>query len=111
MDAILNFTQYVINALLGLIIFVVLAYIILTWLVSFDVVNLRNRFVYSVSRALDAIALPILAPFRRLLPAMGGLDFSPILFFIVAEGIKIYLIPPFFAWLHGLVAGGGAPPA
>ena len=108
MDAILNFVEFVINALLTLIIWIIVAYAILSWLISFDIVNLRNRFVYRASHFLDSVARPILAPFRRLLPAMGGLDFSPIILFILIGGMQRYLIPPFFAWLHGLV-GAGAP--
>jgi YggT family protein len=110
MDAILNFIEFVVQALLSLIIWIIVAYAILSWLISFDIVNLRNRFVYRASHFLEAVARPILAPFRRLLPNMGGLDFSPILLFILIGGVQRYLIPPFFAWLHGLVAGGGAAP-
>ncbi|HEY5072649.1 MAG TPA: YggT family protein [Caulobacteraceae bacterium] len=107
MDAILNFTEFVIQSLLTLIIWIVIAYAILSWLISFEIVNLRNRFVYRASRFLDGIATPLLRPFRRFLPNLGGLDFSPILLFIIIGGLQRYLIPPLFAWLHGLVGGGG----
>jgi YggT family protein len=52
------------------------------------------------------MALPLLRPFRRFLPSFGGLDFSPIILIILIEGLKMYIIPPLFAWLHGLVGGG-----
>ncbi|MEO8812574.1 MAG: YggT family protein [Caulobacteraceae bacterium] len=108
MDAILNFLEFVIQALLTLIVWAVVAYAILSWLVAFNVVNLRNRFVYSVSRFLDGVVTPILRPIQRFLPSLGGIDFSPIILFILIGGAQRYLIPPLFAWLHGLVGGGGA---
>jgi YggT family protein len=106
MDAILNFTEFVIQALLSLVVWIVVVYVIVTWLVSFDIVNLRNRLVYRLSHLLEAMALPLLRPFRRFLPSFGGLDFSPIILIILIEGLKMYIIPPLFAWLHGLVGGG-----
>ena len=107
MDAILNFLEFVINALLTLVIWIVVAYAILSWLVSFDIVNLRNRFVYRASQFLEGVARPILAPFRRLLPTMGGLDFSPIILFIIIGGVQRYLLPALFAWLHTVLGSGG----
>ena len=106
MDAILNFTEFVIQALLSLVVWIVVVYVIVTWLISFDIVNLRNRLVYRLSHLLEAMALPLLRPFRRFLPSFGGLDFSPIILIILIEGLKMYIIPPLFAWLHGLVGGG-----
>jgi YggT family protein len=108
MDAILNFLEFIIQTLLSLIVWVIVAYAILSWLISFEIINLRNRFVYRISRFLEAVANPLLRPFRRILPTMGGLDFSPIILFVVIGGAQRYLIPPLFAWLHSLV---GAPAA
>jgi YggT family protein len=107
-DALLNFSEYIIQALLSLIVWVVIAYAVLSWLIAFQVVNLRNPLVYRASRFLEAVVTPMLAPFRRILPNFGGMDFSPIVLFILIGGIQRYLIPPFFAWLHGLVGGPGA---
>lgn len=107
MIPILNFLEAVILALLGLLLFVVIVYAILSWLIAFNVVNMRNRFVYQLSRGIEAIALPILRPFQRILPNFGGMDFSPILLFIVVGAARTYLIPPFFDWLRSLVAGPG----
>jgi len=98
----------VIQALLTLIVWVVIAYAILSWLISFDIVNLRNRIVSQLSRFLEGVATPLLRPFRRFLPNLGGLDFSPLILLIIVVGLQRYIIPPLFAWLHGLT-GGGVP--
>ena len=102
MNAILDFLQYLINVALQLMIWIVIAYAIMSWLVAFDVINLRNRTVYRISTLLDSIARPILAPFRRFIPPMGGLDLGPLVFIVLAVGVENYLLPPLFGWLHML---------
>jgi YggT family protein len=106
MDALLYYTEFVVQALISLLIWIVIIYVILSWLISFDAVNMRNRFVYRIAHLLDSVATPLLRPFRRILPGMGGLDFSPILFVVLVGGAQRFLIPALFGWLHGLVNGG-----
>jgi YggT family protein len=107
MNAILDFVEYLISWALQLMIWIVVAWAILSWLVGFQVVNLRNRFVYQASRILDSLARPILAPIQRLLPPMGGMDFSPLVFIVVVAGIQRFLMPALFNWLHMLASPGG----
>lgn len=57
--------------------------IIMSWLISFNVINTRNDFVASVWRVLNAITEPILKPIRRIIPPVGGLDLSPIVVFVI----------------------------
>lgn len=53
-------------------------FIILGWLVQFNVINSSNRFVYLVMDFLYRATEPLLRPIRNLLPNLGGLDISPI---------------------------------
>jgi YggT family protein len=108
MVAILQFIDFIVSNLLELIMWIVVAYVVLTWLVSFQIVNLRNRIVYSISRFLEAVANPLLRPIRRVIPALGGLDFSPIVLFLLIQGTLMYLLPALFGWLEGLASGGVA---
>ena len=62
---------------------VVLATIILSWLIAFNVINTRNQFVNSVWRVLNQITEPILKPIRRIIPPVGGLDLSPLIVFVI----------------------------
>jgi len=103
MNAILDFVQYLVDFALEVVIWIVIAYAVLSWLVAFNVVNMRNRFVYQATRVLDSLARPLLAPFKRLLPSMGGMDFSPVILMVLVIGVERYLVPAFFGWLHGLV--------
>ncbi|MEO7027002.1 MAG: YggT family protein [Caulobacteraceae bacterium] len=103
MIAILNFVQFLVRNGLELLIWIIVAYAVLSWLMAFNVVNLRHPVVYRISRVLEGVVTPVLAPFRRVLPSFGGLDFSPIILFILIGGAQRYLIPPLFDWLRGLV--------
>lgn len=69
--------------LLQLVIWVIIAQAILSWLVAFNVVNTQNRFVRSVLTGLDRILNPVLRPIRNLLPDMGGIDLSPLVLILV----------------------------
>jgi len=57
---------------------IVIANIILTWLVGFQVLNIRQPLVHQIYYGIKRIMDPIYAPIRRILPPMGGLDFAPL---------------------------------
>ena len=99
------FARDVVDILVQLVVIVVIAYAVVSWLVVFNVINMRNRYVYSASRYLEMCVKPILRPIQRVLPTMGGMDFSPIVVLIFLPLINQDLLHPFFAWLI-LQAGG-----
>lgn len=68
-----------IDIILGLYVWVLLFSIIMSWLISFSVLNTSNRFVYVVSDFLYKLTEPALRPIRRFMPNFGGLDISPII--------------------------------
>ena len=57
--------------------------IILSWLATFNVINTSNRFVYTVLDVTFKLTDPFLNPIRRFLPNIAGLDFSPIVLFLI----------------------------
>ena len=59
--------------------FVVLAHLIMSWLVNFQVLNLRQPLVYQVWSGLNRLLEPLYGPIRRMLPNLGGIDLSPLL--------------------------------
>ncbi len=67
-----------IDTIIRIYIWLLIASVVLSWLVSFNVINTRNRFVYVVGDFLHRATEPVLRPVRNLLPNMGGLDISPI---------------------------------
>ena len=62
--------------------YVLLAMVILSWLVAFNVVNRSNTYVRQIGYALERLTEPALRPIRRFLPDMGGIDISPIVLLI-----------------------------
>ena len=59
--------------------FIVIANIIMTWLVAFQVLNIRQPLVYQIYNGLTRIMDPIYRPLRKIIPPMGGLDFAPLI--------------------------------
>jgi YggT family protein len=72
----------IISYLIQIIQVVVIVQFVLSLLITFNVVNMHNNFVESLWRALNAILDPILNPIRRIMPATGGIDFSPMVLII-----------------------------
>ena len=80
---------FLFNSLLDLAIFVVIASAILSWLVAFDVLNVRNPNVYKIASFLERLTDPMLAPIRRFIPNLGGIDISPVILILLLQALKI----------------------
>jgi YggT family protein len=66
--------------------------VVASWLVSFNVINTRNRFVHVVIDILNRITDPVLRPIRRILPNLGGLDLSPVVLFLLIWFVQNLLL-------------------
>ncbi|MBI1418861.1 MAG: YggT family protein [Limimaricola sp.] len=78
--------------LLGVARFFIFAHFIMSWLISFQVLNVRQPFVSQVWYGLQRMLDPIYNPIRRVLPNMGGIDLSPIVALLGIEVIRIVLM-------------------
>ncbi len=78
----------ILSWLVGLAELLVVIAVVISWLVSFDVINIRNRTVYQIVNALEQVTGRLLYPIHRFVPSFGGLDISPLIFFILAEVLK-----------------------
>jgi YggT family protein len=96
-DVILFFRDLV-DGLLWLIIWIMVANAVMSWLIFFDVVNLRNRVMRQVAEFLDRITRPLLRPFRRVVPPFGGVDITPLIYFLVIPPLIQWIINPAFDW-------------
>jgi YggT family protein len=80
--------------------YVVIAAVILSWLIAFNVVNTYNGVVRSIVTAVNALTEPVLRPIRQMLPSFGGLDISPIVLFLaiflIQRIIVQYIYPNVF---------------
>jgi len=88
-----------VNLLVSLYVWTMLAYVLSSWLIAFRIVNPYQPFVRMIMQALSALHDPILEPIRRwqyrLIPNLGGLDLSPIVALIVVEFLIAPLIRSF----------------
>ena len=80
---------WLVNTVIGAYIWVVIASAVLSWLVVFNVINVRNQFVYQIVRFLDAITDPPLRLIRRVIPLIGGIDVSPIVLIFALQFLLI----------------------
>ena len=96
-----SFLYFIVGTLIDLVILAMVVNAILSWLIAFDVVNMRNRFIYQFSRFLDAVTRPLLRPVQRIIPPFGGVDITPVIVIIVLIGIRRYLLPLIFGPIVG----------
>ena len=79
---------------------IVIANVIISWLVSFNVLNTQNRFVYSILELTYRLTDPFLNKIRRFLPNLGTLDISPIILLVLIWFLQtcmyLYLAPIIF---------------
>jgi YggT family protein len=83
----------IIDYLLTLLFYVIMAQVIISWLFAFNVINHSNDFVRQIVRALDTITEPLYRPIRRILPDFGGLDFSPLVVLVVIQILQRIVLP------------------
>ena len=71
---------------------IVLAHFIMSWLINFQVLNLRQPLVAQAWGAFNRLLQPLYDQVRRVLPATSGLDFAPLLVLLVIYGLRIVLV-------------------
>jgi YggT family protein len=92
-----------IDLVLNVIIIIIIAQVIVSWLLAFNILNMSNQFVATIANALYQITDPLLRPLRAFIPNMGGLDISPIVLFLAIYFIRLVILYP----LMRQVAMGG----
>jgi YggT family protein len=79
--------------------FFVIAHFIMSWLIRFEVLNIRQEFVGQVWYGLERILEPVYGRIRRIMPDLGGIDLSPIVVLIGIEILRIFLINNMMAFV------------
>tara|TARA_B100000579_G_scaffold114995_1_gene92135 strand:+ start:784 stop:1074 length:291 start_codon:yes stop_codon:yes gene_type:complete len=91
---------YLVLQILKIYSYVIIANVVISWLVAFNVLNTSNRFVYSVLDFTYRLTEPILNKIRRFLPNLGAFDISPIilllLIWFIEMCMKLYIAPIIF---------------
>jgi len=93
----MNFPQSIlihfVGPILGLLMFVMIIYMAFSWLIAFNIVNLRNPAMAQIHDLVRRIVEPILTPLRRIIPPMGGLDMAFLIAFLGLLWAKDWLVP------------------
>jgi YggT family protein len=80
--------------------YVVIAAVILSWLIAFNVVNTRNQIVAMIADFLYRLTEPVFRPIRQFMPNLGGIDFSPLIvlliIYVIERSIALYIYPNVF---------------
>ena len=92
-----------IDYLLNLYVWVVIASVVFSWLIAFNVINPYNQFVRSVWQAVNALTEPLLRPIRRYMPDLGGIDLSPVVLLLAIFFVRSVVIR---GWLIGGLLSG-----
>jgi YggT family protein len=91
---------YLVLQVLKLYSYVVIANVIISWLIAFNILNTQNRFIYSILEMTYKLTDPILNKIRGFLPNLGTLDISPIvlllLIWFIEMCMKLYIAPMIF---------------
>lgn len=72
-----------IDTVIEIYVWILIASAILSWLVAFGVVNTYNRFINTVGEVLYRLTEPALRPIRSFLPNLGGIDLSPLVLILL----------------------------
>ncbi|PHQ98960.1 MAG: YggT family protein [Marinosulfonomonas sp.] len=81
----------ILNLILDVVWFIMIAHIIMSWLINFQVLNLHQPLVQQVWYGLNKLLEPLYSRIRRFLPTMSGLDLAPLVAFIGIIVLRIIL--------------------
>jgi YggT family protein len=97
-DAPMTSLLQILLMLVNVVWFVMIAHIIMSWLINFQVLNVRQPLVSQIWYGLNRALEPIYGPIRRILPATGGIDFAPLVALLGLYAIRIVLINNLYAF-------------
>ena len=84
--------------ILNAIFFIMIVHIIMSWLISFNVLNVNQPFVYSLWSGLNRLLEPIYTPIRNILPNTHPLDIAPLVAFIIIISLRDFIVPVIFGF-------------
>ncbi|MGY3438565.1 MULTISPECIES: YggT family protein [unclassified Marinovum] len=82
--------------ILDVVFFIMIAHIIMSWLINFQVLNLHQPLVSQLWYGLNRLLEPIYRPIRNILPDTGPLDLAPLVAFIVLISLRDFILPELF---------------
>lgn len=84
--------------ILTVVYWIILIHVIMSWLISFQVLNLQQQFVAQLWYGLNKLLEPIYAPIRKIMPDTRPLDLTPLVAFIIVISLQSYILPVIFGY-------------
>ncbi|MFK7875541.1 MAG: YggT family protein [Paracoccaceae bacterium] len=84
--------------ILGVVYFVMIAHLIMSWLINFQVLNLHQPLVAQIWQGLNRLLEPIYEPIRRVLPDTRPLDLAPLAALLIVISLRAYILPVIFGF-------------
>jgi len=88
----MNALFILIDQIISIYLYTLIAYVIITLLVQFEIVNRYNRIIDLILRGLIVLHEPLLIKIRKYIPFIGGMDFSPVIVILLLSFIRNLLI-------------------
>ena len=82
---------WLILTVIDLYFWVILATVIMSWLVAFNIINGSNPYVRQIGYALRRLTEPLMGPIRRFLPDLGGIDISPVILLLALQVVRYFV--------------------
>lgn len=86
----------ILDMLLDVAFFIMIVHIIFSWLITFQVLNLRQPLVAQIWTGLNRLLEPVYQPIRRWLPDTGGLDLAPLVAFLIVIAVRDFILPDLY---------------
>ncbi len=84
--------------ILGVVYFVMIVHLIMSWLINFQILNLHQQFVSQIWYGLNRLLEPIYAPIRNILPDTRPLDLAPLVALLIVISLRAYILPVIFGF-------------
>jgi YggT family protein len=78
---------------LDVVFFIMILHIVMSWLITFNVLNLRQPLVAQLWDGLNRLLEPVYAPIRRMLPNTGAIDLAPLVAFLIVIALRDIILP------------------
>jgi YggT family protein len=79
----------IVGYLITIVITLVIVQFVISLLLAFNVVSMRNQWVGAIYRSINVLLDPVLRPIRRLMPDTGAIDFSPLILIVLLNIVNI----------------------
>ncbi len=86
----------ILQLVLSAVFFIMIVHIIMSWLINFNVLNIRQDFVRSIWEGLNRLLEPVYQPIRGILPDTRPLDLAPLVAFLIVIALQDIILPTVF---------------